>query len=67
MAKADSDDFRRKVMQAIELDGIKKCEASLVFNISHNTINLWCQRKAEMGEVKPKQRGASPQKGKIRD
>lgn len=53
MAKPYSDDFRQKVMQAIELDSLKKCEASLLFNISRNTINLWCQRKAETGDVKP--------------
>lgn len=33
MAKAYSDDFRQKVMQAIELDGLKKCEASQLFNL----------------------------------
>lgn len=67
MAKAYSDDFRQKVMQAIELDGLKKCEASLLFNISRNTINLWFQRKAETGDVKSKQRKASQQSGKIKD
>ncbi len=39
MAKAYSEDFRRKVMQATELDGLKKGEASQLFNISRNTIN----------------------------
>ena len=67
MAKAYSDDFRQKVMQAIELDGLKKCEASLLFNISRNTINLWFQRKAETGNIKPKQRKASQQNSKISD
>jgi transposase len=67
MAKPYSDDFRQKVMQAIELDGLKKCEASLLFNISRNTINLWFQRKAQTGEVKAKTRTASQQKGKISD
>ena len=67
MAKAYSDDFRQKVMQAIELDGLKKCEASQLFNISRNTINLWFQRKAQTGDVKPKPRKASQQKGKISD
>ena len=67
MAKPYSDDFRQKVMQAIELDGLKKCEASQLFNISRNTINLWLQRKAETGDVKPKQRAALPQNGKIND
>ncbi|MBN3951692.1 MAG: hypothetical protein HWQ38_36625 [Nostoc sp. NMS7] len=67
MAKAYSNDFRQKVMQAIELDGLKKCEASQLFNISRNTINLWFQRKAETGNVKPKPRTVSQQNGKIRD
>jgi transposase len=67
MAQPYSDDFRQKVMQAIELDGLKKIEASQVFNISRNTINLWCQRQAETGDVKPKARQASQQNGKIND
>jgi transposase len=67
MAKPYSDDFRQKVMQAIELDGLKKSEASQLFNISRNTINLWFQRKAETGDVKPKPRQASQQNGKISD
>ncbi len=67
MPKAYSDDFRRKVMEAIELDGLNKCEASLLFNISRNTINLWFQRKAKTGNVKPKQRKASQQNSKISD
>ncbi len=54
-------------MQAIELDGLKKSEASQLFNISRNTINLWCQRKAETGDVKPKPRQASQQHPKISD
>ena len=67
MAKAYSDDFRQKVIQAIELNGLKKCEASLLFNISRNTINLWLQRKAQTGDVKPKPRKASQHRSKIND
>jgi len=67
MAKPYSDDFRQKVMQAIELDGLKKSEASQLFNISRNTINLWCQRQAETGDIKPKPRKASQDNGKISD
>jgi transposase len=67
VAKAYSEDFRQKVMQAIELDGLKQSEASQVFNISRNTINLWFQRKAETGDVKPKPRHASQKNGKIND
>jgi transposase len=33
------------------LDGLKKREASELFNISRNTIDLWLQRKAETGDV----------------
>jgi len=56
MAKPYSYDFRQKVMQAIELNGLKKSEASELFNISRNTINLWFQRKAETGDVQAKAR-----------
>ena len=52
MPKPYSYDFRQKVIQAIELDGLKKSEASELFNISRNTINLWLQRKAQTGDVK---------------
>ena len=48
MPKPYSYDFRQKVIQAIELDS----EASELFNISRNTINLWLQRKAQTGDVK---------------
>ncbi len=54
MAKPYSYDFRQKVIQAIELDGPKKSEASELFNISRNTINLWLQRKAKTGDVMAK-------------
>lgn len=54
MAKPYSYDLRQKVIQAIELDGMRKTEAAQVFQISRNTINLWLQRKAETGELKAK-------------
>lgn len=65
MAKAYSYDFRQKVIQAIELDGLKKSEASELFNISRNTINLWFQRKAETGDVEVKPRPTTSPKQKI--
>ena len=49
MAKPYSNDLRRKVIDAIELDGMKRSEASETFRISRNTINLWFQRKAQKG------------------
>jgi transposase len=41
MPKPYSYDLRQKVIQAIQLDGLKISEASLLFNISRNTINLF--------------------------
>lgn len=50
MAKPYSYDFRQKVIEAITLDGLKKSEASQLFNISRNTINLWLKRLQETGD-----------------
>jgi transposase len=47
MPKPYSYDLREKVIRAIEFDGLKKSEASLLFNISRNTIDLWLKRRAE--------------------
>jgi transposase len=44
MAKPYSYDLRQKVIPAIELDGMKKSEASQVFQSSRNTIDLWLKR-----------------------
>lgn len=57
MANPYSYDLRQKVLQAIELDGMKKSEAAQVFQISRNTIDLWLKRRAETGDyqAKPKQ------------
>lgn len=54
MPKAYDYDLRRKVLEAIELNGMKRCEASECFGISRNTIHQWLQLKAETGDVKPK-------------
>jgi transposase len=54
MSNSYSYDLRKKVIEAIELDGMKKSEASEVFHISRNTINLWLQRKAATGDYRAK-------------
>lgn len=56
MANPYSYDLRLKVIQAIEQDGIKKSEASQIFNISRNTIDLWLKRQAETGDFQAKPR-----------
>ncbi len=53
MAQPYSYDLHAKVIKAIEMDGLKKCEASELFNISRNTIHLWLKRKAQTGEFTP--------------
>ncbi|MDJ0708368.1 MAG: IS630 family transposase [Leptolyngbyaceae cyanobacterium MO_188.B28] len=67
MAKPYSYDLRRKVIDAIELDGMKRCEASEYFHISRNTINLWLHLKAETGDVHPKVREHTGHSHKITD
>lgn len=58
MANPYSYDLRQKVIQAIELDGMKKSEAAQMFQISRNTIDLWLKRRTETGDyqAKPKYR-----------
>ncbi len=57
MAKPYSDDFRQKVMQVIELDGLKKCEARGYCSISVAT-RLTCGSSA-----KPKRAMSNPNRG----
>lgn len=44
MAAPYSYDLRRKVIQAID-NGMRKSEASRVFGLSRNTIDLWLKRR----------------------
>jgi len=50
MPKPYSYDLRQKVIQAVKLDGLKKSEASVMFNISRNTIDLWLKRLSITGD-----------------
>jgi len=47
-------DLRKKVIEAIELDGMPKTSAAQTFHVSRNTINLWLKRKAETGDFQAK-------------
>ena len=67
MPKPYSLDLRQKVIDAIELDGMKKSEASAVFGISRNTIDLWLKRKAATGRLAPAARSSLPRPRKITD
>lgn len=54
MAKAYSYDLRKKVLNAIQLDGMKKSQAAQVFQLSRNTIDLWLKRQEETGDYQAK-------------
>ena len=47
-------DLRIKVIEAID-EGMRKTEASKIFKISRNTINLWLQRRKETGDYRGKE------------
>lgn len=51
MAAPYSYDLRQKVIQTID-KGMRKSEASRVFNLSRNTIDLWLLRREATGEFK---------------
>ncbi|MDG2989639.1 IS630 family transposase [Candidatus Synechococcus calcipolaris G9] len=51
MPKAYDYDFRRKVLEAIELNGMTRSEASEAFGISRNTIHQWFKLRAETGDL----------------
>lgn len=53
MPGAYSYDLRRKVIGAID-EGMGKTQASQIFKISRNTINLWMQRREETGDYRAK-------------
>lgn len=67
MAKPYSLDLRQKVINAIELDGMKKCEASLVFPLSRNTIDLWLKRRALKGSLAPTVSASAPRQRRVTD
>jgi len=67
MPKPYSYDFRKKVIEAIELNGLKKSEASEYFNLSRNTINLWLRRREETGDIGIKKDKKPGPSGKITD
>jgi transposase len=67
MAKPYSNDFRQKVIAAIEMDGRKKGEVSEIFNISRNTLDLWLKRKEQTGTVLSKSTKPLNSRNKISD
>jgi transposase len=52
-------------MDAIELNGMTKSEASIAFQISRNTIDLWLKRKASTGNLAPSSNAPVSRQGKI--
>lgn len=67
MAKPYSNDLRQKAIDAIELNGMKRCETAELLGISRNSINLWFNRKAQTGTIEPKKREKQGHSHKITD
>lgn len=67
MAKAYSYDLRQKVIQAIQLDGMKKSEAAQVFQVSRNTLDLWLKRLCETGDYQARSNRPHRTSSKITD
>lgn len=67
MPKPYSYDLRQKVIQAIQVDGMKKSEAAQVFQISRNTIDLWLKRQEQTGDYQPKSNRPHRTSAKITD
>lgn len=62
MPASYSYDLRTKVINAID-GGMKKTQASRIFAISRNTIDLWLKRREETGDYQEKlgyQQGYNP-------
>ena len=53
MPKAYDLDLRRKVVEAIVLNGMKRCEVAEQFNLNRKTISDWLARYAATGDVQP--------------
>ena len=59
-------DLRQKVVTAID-NGMGKTEASRVFQLSRNTIDLWLKRRDQEGTLETKVRNPKRSTTKIRD
>lgn len=62
MPQSYSYDLRKKVIEAID-GGMGKTQASKIFKISRNTLNLWMTRRKETGDYRAKtgyQQGYNP-------
>jgi transposase len=67
MADPYSYDLRKKVLQAIQVDKMGKTQASRIFNISRNTIDLWLKRQTETGDFKARSHAPKQSTAKIQD
>lgn len=59
-------DLRQKLLAALD-SGMSKSEASRVFTLSRNTIDLWLKRREETGDVQAKQGYQQGSRQKITD
>lgn len=67
MPKLYSNDLRRKVVDAIALNGMKRYEASEQFNLSGSTIHDWLKRYEATGDILPSPHNHSGHRHRITD
>lgn len=67
MPKPYDYDLRCKVIEAIELNGMLRCEASELFNLSRNTTNEWFRLRAETGDLHPRPHNHPGHGHKVKD
>lgn len=53
MPKAYDLDLRRKVVEAVVLNGMKRCDVAEQFGLNRKTISDWLKRYAATGDVHP--------------
>ena len=53
MPKPYSHDLRSKVVEAVVLNGMKRCEVAAQFNLNRKTIRDWLKRYEATGDVQP--------------
>ena len=69
MPASYSYDLRTKVINAID-GGMRKTQASRIFQISRNTIETWWKKRKETGDYQPKvgyKQGYNPKKADLEE
>ena len=67
MPKAYDLDLRRKVVEAVILNGMKRCEVAEQFNLNRKTVSNWLKRYEITGDIQPSAHNHQGHSHKITD